>query len=102
MMNVNKDGRSYEQQLEQHLLPILHDYLTIHPLGRLVWLIQPSSLDRHVSLPMDVKFVPEINADKIYQYNQITRRILKYIYLELIILKNLSIKDFKIEYRIFK
>lgn len=77
MMNANKNGRSFDQLLEKDVLPILQVYLAAHPLCRLVWLIQPLSLDDHVSLPFDINYVPEIHSDIIRQYNKVTRRILK-------------------------
>lgn len=71
---LHKKKRSFEQLLKQDLLPLLNDYLTIHPLGRLIWLTQPPPLDRHVSIPEELAQIPEIHFDHIDQYNKIILR----------------------------
>lgn len=77
MRKEDKDGWSFEKILGERLLPVLHNYLTTHPLHQLVWLTQPSSLDKHVSLPEEVVQFPEIHSDSIRHYNEVARQIFK-------------------------
>lgn len=71
------DDRSFEQILENDLLPLLRDYLAADKRRQLVWLYQPVSLDKHVSIPHEIEGYPQIHFQSIRHYNENIRRLLE-------------------------
>jgi hypothetical protein len=67
----------YENLLENELIPLLKQSLTVHPQLEIIWLRQSLTIEQFSPVENQVPY--GIYPDKIKKYNAIVYRILKYI-----------------------
>ena len=68
----------FEQTLREELLPVLHNFFRLYPHEKqVIWMQQSNTLD--ILAPIRPNFGAEVNVKKLQDYNDIIRRILKYV-----------------------